>query len=206
MSATFIESPRFPDEVAAWATGGRGFKTDIVETYGGNEFRNAAWSQARGEWEVQNAWRSANPTNNLHNQTVTMQFFMACMGQLLAFRFWWRWDYTDSMNNGTGTVLMIDATHYQMTKTYTVGTTTYVQNILKPVNGATTPTGSGTYTTDSTTGIITVVSGAAPTGWTGQYDVPCRFAGDVPDLGLDESSGALLNWKQLKIIEVRNPV
>jgi uncharacterized protein (TIGR02217 family) len=204
MSATFIETPRFPDELAAWATGGRGFKTDIVETYGGQEFRNASWSQARGEWEVQNAWRSANQTNNLHNQYVAMQFFMSCMGQLTGFRFKWYWDYTDTQNNGTGTVALIDATHYQATKTYTTGSTTYVQNIVKPVVGQFTVVGSGVYTVDTTTGIITVSSGAAPTGWTGQYDIPCRFAEDVPDLGLDESSGALLNWQQLKIIEIRD--
>jgi uncharacterized protein (TIGR02217 family) len=202
MSVTFIESPRFPDEVAAWASGGRGFKTDVVETYGGNEFRNAAWSQARGQWEVQNAWRSANPSNNLHNQTVAMQFFMACRGQLLAFRFKWFWDYTDSMNGGVGTLAVIDATHAQLTKTYTVGTTTYVQNIVKPVvSPAITFTGGSGLSLDTTTGILTYAT--LPSAWQGQYDIPCRFADDVPDLGLDESTGALLNWKQLKIIEVR---
>lgn len=37
-----------------------------------------------------------------------------------------------------------------------------------------------------------------------EYDVPVRFAQDVMDMGLD-SSGALQNWQQLKLIEIRNP-
>ncbi len=200
----FIESPRFPDEIAAWATGGRAFKTDIVETYGGDEFRNAAWSQARGEWTVQNAFRSANQANTTHNQYVLMEFFKSCMGQLYAFRFWDRWDYTDSQNNGSGVFHMLTPTTFQMYKRYAISPNTYDQIVQKPVVGTVVVTGGSGPTVDYTTGIVTVSSGT-PTSWTGQFDVPCRFNADLPDLGLEESTGALLLWQQLKIMEVRNP-
>src|SRR5262249_4394891 len=82
----FIESPRFPDFVSVWAQGGRGFKTTVVETYGGDEYRNAAWTFARGEWQIQNAWLSARPNNSTYNWQATRNMFMAARGQLYAFR------------------------------------------------------------------------------------------------------------------------
>jgi hypothetical protein len=51
----FIETPRFPDEVSAWAVGGRAFQTIATENYGGYEYRNAAWAQARGMWDVRSS-------------------------------------------------------------------------------------------------------------------------------------------------------
>lgn len=198
----FMESPRFPDEVSWWATGGRGFKTNVVETYGGNEYRNAAWSQMRGEWEIENAWRSI-PQYDTHNLSQFVNQFRAAMGQLYGFRFKDWQDYTDSMNGGSGTLQFITATTFQLYKTYTVGGITFNQIVQKPVSGTVVTSGGVFSSLDYTTGIVTMTSGT-PTSWTGQYDVPCRFADDVPDLGPDESSGALYNWQSLKVIEVRD--
>lgn len=199
----FIETPRFPDDVACWATGGRGFKTTIIETYGGDEYRNAAWSQMRGQWEVQNAFRSLNAWDSANNIQQYLSFFRACMGQLYGFRFKDFQDYTASMNGGSGTLQNVGTNLWQLYKTYTVGGITFNQIVQKPVSGSVTVTGGTFSSLDTTTGIVTMTSGT-PTSWVGSYDVPCRFADDTPDIGRDESSGALFNWQQLKIIEIRD--
>jgi uncharacterized protein (TIGR02217 family) len=200
---SFIESPRFPDEIAFWAVGGRAFKTTVVQTYGGDEFRNAAWSQMRGEFEVQNAFRTANQNDNNHNISLYLSFFRVCMGQLYGFRFKDFQDYTDSMNGGSGIFYMLTATTFQLYKRYTQGSINFDQIVQKPVSASVVVTGGVSPVVDYTTGIVTVSSGT-PTSWTGQYDIPCRFAEDNPRLGMDESSGALYNWQQLKLIEIRD--
>jgi uncharacterized protein (TIGR02217 family) len=204
MSIAFLESPRFPDEIAFWATGGRGFKTTVIETYGGDEYRNAAWSQRRGEWSVANAWRRNYSSNAQYNLPTLTAFINVARGQLGAFRFKDFTDYKDSDAGGAGTFVMIDSTHFQMYKTYTNGAQTYAALIQKPVSGTVIVTGGSSPSVDYTTGIVTVSSGT-PTSWTGQYDVPVRFAEDISTLGPDESTGALYNWQALKLIEVRNP-
>jgi uncharacterized protein (TIGR02217 family) len=202
MTVGFIEGPRFPDDVAAWATGGRGFKTNIVETYGGDEYRTAAWTQQRGEWEVVNAWRSCNSSSVASARITSVRnFFRACMGQLGAFRFK---DFTDFQDEGGGIFVLLTATTFQMYKAYIVGTNEFDQIIQKPVSATVVVTGGVSPVVDYTTGIVTVASGT-PTSWTGQFDIPCRFNSDMPDIGLDESSGALYNWQSLKVVEVRNP-
>jgi len=199
----FIESPRFPEFIAYWAVGGRGFKTNVIETYGGDETRTAAWSQARGEWEISNAFMSQNVPNAAFNQSALVAFFNVCYGQLFAFRFKDFRDYTESMNNGSGVFTMLTSTTFQMYKRYSYGGLTRDQIIQKPLSPTVAVTGGASPVVDYTTGIVTVASGT-PTSWTGSFDIPCRFADDMPKLGPDESTGALLNWQQLKIIEVRD--
>ncbi len=65
--------------------------------------------------------------------------------------------------------------------------------------------GSGTYTVDSTTGIITKTSGSAPTAWTGEFDVPCRFDTDQMQMeSITRAGGNLLtSWKSIPIVEIR---
>jgi len=204
----FIESPFFPYVVSAWAVGGRGYKTTVVETYGGNEYRTAAWSQARGEWDVSDAFTSTNP-NSVNAYTLVRNMARVCMGQLYAFRFRDPMDYTDE---GAGIFIAIDSTHFQMYKQYSYSPLTDNQIIQKPepVNslspgyGGIVISGGGSYSLDYTTGIVHKTGGADPTAWTGQFHVPCRFAQDVPRMGYDQS-GALMDWQELKIIEVRNP-
>ena len=198
---SFLETPRFPDDLAAWATGGRGFKTTVVETYGGDEYRNAAWTQRKGEWEITNAWRNNNPAFPAYSVPNLVDFLNVSMGQLGGFRLKDFKDYTDG---GGGIFVLLTATTFQMYKRYTKGALTYDAIIKKPVSATVVVTGGSAPVVDYTTGIVTVSSGT-PTSWTGQYDVPVRFAEDIPNVGLDESSGALNNWQSLKLIELRNP-
>ncbi len=196
----FLESPRFPDEIAFWAVGGRAFQTTVVETYGGDEYRNAAWQIARGEWDFSEGLRTAdaNAAFAALAQKLLRNFFLVNYGQLGAFRFKSFADYTDE---GQGYFVTIDSTHFQMFKHYVSGALTYDQPIYKPVSGSVTVTGGTGATVDSTTGIVTVSSGT-PTSWVGQFDIPVRFGGDMPKMGPDPS-GALYNWQGIKLIEVR---
>jgi len=195
----FLETPRFPDEIAAWAIGGRGFSTVIVETFGGNEYRTSAWSQARGEWDISNALREVNPAAT-YSYKVLRDFFMIARGRFNAFRFK---DFKDYKDDGGGVFVGLTPTTFQMYKTYTVGALTYSQIIQKPRSSTAVVTGGVTPSVNYTTGIVTVASGT-PTAWTGEFDVPCRFNEDMPTAGLD-GSGAFYAWSQLKLVEVRNP-
>ncbi len=201
----FIESPRFPEFISCWAIGGRGFKTNVVETYGGDEYRTASWSQARGEWDIQNAFISRNNNNSTYNQSAIIAFFQVCYGQLYAFRFKDFTDYTESMNNGSGVFTLLTSTTFQMYKRYSYGGLTRDQIIQKPLTPTVLVAGGVSPVVDYTTGIVTVASGT-PMSWTGSFDIPCRFNEDLPRLGPDEGTGALFNWQSLKIIEVRDIV
>lgn len=201
----FLESPRFPDEIAFWLRGGRGFKTSIVETWSGAEFRNSAWSQTRGEWDIGEALRSMNPSSSYYGSALR-DFFMIARGQLNAFRLK---DFTDykvgsgAGGGGSGVFATLTSTTFQMYKRYTVGSTTFDQIIQKPVASTVVVTGGVSPVVDYTTGIVTVASGT-PTSWAGEFDVPVRFGGDMPKRG-PTTEGALLSWEGVRLVEVRNP-
>jgi uncharacterized protein (TIGR02217 family) len=194
--ATFSEA-LFPLEVSAWAVGGRAFKTTVVQTYGGDEYRNAAWAQTLGEWEIADAFRAINP-NSAHAMAALRNFLMAGMGQLYGFRFRDPQDYTDETH---GILKQIGATaNWQLYKRYSITSLTYDQIITKPVSTISV-TGGVVSSIDYTTGIVTMTSGT-PTAWTGTFDIPARFAEDGPKIGLD-GTGAVFDWQALKIVELR---
>ena len=212
MASPFIETPRFPDEIAAWAKGGRAFRTVTVETYGGDEYRTGAWTTPRGEWDVSSALRTTMP-GNAFNWKVLRNFFNACRGQLYGFRFKDFQDYQDEGAGvlGAGGVGVAATLAYQMIKNYSVSPLLTQQIILKPVAATIKVYIAGVlqssgYTLDATTGIVTFGSqpGVGLTlTWTGEYDVPVRFATDVPNMGL-EDTGSLLEWQDLRVIQLRN--
>jgi uncharacterized protein (TIGR02217 family) len=197
---SFLETPRFPDEIAAWAVGGRAFMTTVVETYGGDEYRNAAWAQTRGMWTFEDGLRSVDAQSATYAQKLLRNFFLVQRGQLNGFRFK---DFSDYSDEGGGVFVGLTATTFQMYKQYSSGALTYTQIIQKPLSPTVVVTGGSGASVDYTTGIVTVSSGT-PTSWTGQFDVPVRFGADVPQNGLDPS-GALYNWQGIVLIEIRNP-
>lgn len=212
----FIESPRFPDALSYWMEGGRGFQTVVTETYGGNEYRNAAWSQARGEWQAKGEALRSLQSGSSEYYVPLRNLFRVCRGQLNGFRFKDWFDYKDDGAGVLGTTgLAVGATlAYQMFKNYSVSPATYQQKVLKPVASTIKVYVDGVlqtlttdYTLDATAGVVTFVSqptvGKALT-WTGEFDIPVRFASDVPRLGPD-STGGMLDWAQLRVIEIRNP-
>lgn len=209
----FIETPRFPDEIAAWLVGGRGFQTVVTETYGGNEYRNSAWSMARGEWDVSEALRTS-PENHALSMQKLYAFFLVARGQLHGFRLKAPNDNADNGGGILGTTgLAVAATlAYQMYKLYSQSPVSYAQIVQKPVSGTISvyvngvlKTAGSDYTIDYTTGVVTFASQpsvGAPLTWIGSYDIPVRFAGDMPRMGR-EQSGSLHSWQQLRLIEIR---
>jgi uncharacterized protein (TIGR02217 family) len=185
-------------QISYYVIGGRRFMTTTVQTYGGDEFRNAAWAIGLGQWDIASALRSTNPHNTYAYRALRNLFFTS-LGQWGGFRMR---DWKDYQDEGGGIFVLLTATTFQMYKRVTLNGVNYDQIINKPatpivVTGGTTPV------VDYTTGIVTVASGT-PTAWTGNYDIAVRFADDTIAMGPDNTA-AYYEWQQVKLVELRNP-
>lgn len=192
----FIEDPRFPDRVAFGFRGGPRFKTMITAVSSGSEKRNAQWSRTRGEWTID---------HQIKDQTLTdalIAFFYVANGMANGFRFKDWSDFT-AVAASTGHITLISGSTYQLYKRYSFGSYTFDRLINKPISGVAF-TGGGVYTLDTATGIVTKVSGSAPTGWTGEFDVPVRFGSDDLDIEGVEGGDALFSWSNVQLIETRD--
>jgi len=204
---------RLPIEISYYAVGGRTFQTTRVQTFGGNEFRNAAWANGLGMWNIQSVLRSTNP-NNAYAFTILRNLFFTSLGAFSGFRMR---DWKDYHDEGGGIWQSIDSTHFQAYKRVTVNAVNYDQIVNKPVQAS--PEGvnfaivGGVVSSmDYTTGIVTMTSGT-PTSWTGTYDIPVTFGDDAMGFGAGasmgglgpDSSGAYYEAQQVQLLEVRNP-
>ncbi len=201
----FLETPRFPDDIAYGSKGGPRYKTSVVVMASGREKRNISWSQARHQYDVRYGIRNQTQLDSLLN------FFHAVRGRGHSFRFKDFSDFHTASPSGTGpggnpaTAVTKDdqqfgtgddATQaFQLTKTYTQGALSVVRDIAKPISGTVLVAIDGSlqtetthYTIDYTTGILTFVG--TPTAgqvltWGGEFDVPCRFDADEMVTSLD---------------------
>lgn len=163
---SFIESPRFPDEVSAWMVGGEEFMTDIVGVNSGSEQRNAIWAVPLRRYNLANGMRT------IANAQATKAFFRAVGGRANGFRVRDIFDYladhtTGILGFGVGTGYPT----YQLKKNYIIGSVTSTANIVKPVvntaeikRGGSVVTfgaGAGQWSLDTVTGIATVVADAS---------------------------------------------
>ncbi|PFH26313.1 DUF2460 domain-containing protein [Burkholderia sp. JKS000303] len=187
MTTPFLETPRFPDDLAYWARGGVCFSTTIAETTSGREQRNILWKFGRGSWDLQNCFRTGDGVQDAYSVQTLRNFFRIVKGQAYGFRFR---DFTDYMDEGQG-LLGIQTTFgqdvvptgagngtptLQLYKKYAAAPLADYRLIAKPLavqlqrNGATLVAGSspGNYSLDTTTGLVTFVAdnSAAVTGWT----------------------------------------
>jgi uncharacterized protein (TIGR02217 family) len=165
---SFLETPRFPDNVSLGASGGPGYLTDIVTVNSGAESRNQNWTQARAAYEVSHAARL--PTE----YTVLRDFFRSVKGRTHGFRFKDHLDYTVTTANGVlGAGVGTGLPTYQLGKNYASGALTETRSISKPVSGTvavyrgavlqTAGSGAGQYALSTTTGIVTYVADATQT-------------------------------------------
>ncbi|HCQ66329.1 MAG TPA: TIGR02217 family protein [Rhodobacteraceae bacterium] len=201
---------RFPACLSYGAVGGPMRRTEVVTLANGHEERNTPWAHSRRRYDAGVAMSS------LDDLEVVIAFFESRRGQLYGFR--WK-DWADhksglpsaevtaadqSLGFGDGSQVS-----FQLTKTYTSGTSSYARPIRKPVSGSVlvavngAPQAEGTdFTLDSTTGVVTFV--AAPGGGLAitagyEFDVAVRFdtdqiqasvatfqAGDVPSVPVVE--------------------
>ena len=191
----FDESNRFPDKLSAGSVFGPAYSTSIARNLGGYEQNNQNWLMPLYEGDVS---RSVNNQDDLDD---LLAYFHSRAGMHDGFRFK---NWNDFEASGSqGTVTQLTATTWQMYKTYTYGSLTKARKISKPMATGITISGGGSYSYDSTTGIITA-SGSPnvyPTGWTGPFDFPVRFNTDkmLPQW----ISFELYDWSQIPIIELR---
>lgn len=198
---TFIETPRFPEDISYGSSGGPEFKTHVFEGHSGVEQRQAAWTVARARYDVSYGIRDTTDMDTVR------AFFYNCHGRASGFRFKDWSDYTLTAEPiGTGDGVEVA---FQIIKTYTVGSETYVRNITKPIAGiqvfrdGVEATLGAQYTIDTTTGIITFGSAVTDTvvvTVTGEFDVPVRF--DVDQLTAKHEGFETEAWDSISIIEV----
>lgn len=158
---TFLESPRFPDNIAFGATVGPCYLTVVNQVYSGRDARIVAWTQARVMFEVGRRVMFASDTAAID------AFFRTVKGRAYGFRIK---DWTDFSDNGAGILTPVTGVGvYQMCKQYNNGALSETRLIQKPVVGTVVPYRNGTavgtaYAVDTTTGLVTlgpVVSEAA---------------------------------------------
>ncbi len=124
---SFLETPRFPDNIAYGASAGPEFQTRIILVNSGHESRNVNWSQARARFDVGHKGRTQADTDAL------IAFFRAVKGRAHGFRFK---DWTDHhVSLEQGSTSKLPGLRLQLQKTYRTGTLNETRRITKPVPG-----------------------------------------------------------------------
>jgi len=159
---SFLETPRFPDDIAYGSRGGPMYSTRLVRTASGYEQRNINWTYPLHKWDVAYGIKDDATWESLN------EFFHAVSGMAHGFRIKDHRDYlscdiggtiaaTDqSLGTGDGATLT-----WQLQKTYTKGALSRTRIIQKPVASTTLFAIAGVastadWTIDTTTGIITI--------------------------------------------------
>jgi uncharacterized protein (TIGR02217 family) len=201
----FIEEV-FPEDISWGAQGGPRFRTTIIESGGGFEQRNIDWSQAKAGYNVAYGAKTAAQMTRLR------EWFYAMHGKAHGFRYKDWFDFTAETEwFGDGDGAEVD---FQLVKTYTILTQSYVRQIKKPVIGTIhvyldgvekdEGPGAGEWELDYATGIVTM--GTAPLAtpevltWTGEFHVPVRFDEDEMNVSMDFED--VESWS-MKVEEIR---
>lgn len=194
---SFNES-RILDCVAYGSEFGHRYRTRINELRSGVERRNGEWERPLGRYSIvyQNLRQDdANTVVAAHH---------ACMGRLIGFRFKDWADYRaedEVLGFGTGAVQQL-----QLVKTYQFGSLSNTRNIYKPVPNITVYENGSPIaaSVDYTTGIVTITAtlGAEIT-WSGEFDVPVRFADDEMSFSIDNRSGDYILNNDVELLEIR---
>lgn len=195
--------------------------TTLVQTSGGRVTTISAWQDAMHEYDVSLAVRV------VEDYDLIVQHFHAARGRRHTFPFSDPLDYKVTTDRG----VIIDAdqdsptTAYQLAKQYSSGVTKWQRPITRPVSGtvaiyrlraSVTTDITGSSTISYTTGQVTFSGGAYLPGsgdvlsWSGQFDVPCRYAEDtLPGLivdkrpGRQELAGLLVRCDAIRVVEDR---
>ncbi len=185
---SFLEAPRFPDDISYRSRGGPRYLVDITKMTSGWDQRIGLWSYPLHDYDVMEAVKAEIDLYEI------LEFFHALGGPEIGFR--WK-DWADYQSNSDMYAAISDTdqqigvgdgveTQFQLIKTYSKGALDRVRLIQKPVDTTTiialdgTPQPSG-WTVDTTTGIVTFSGAPANTvvitaGY--QMDTPVVFAGE----------------------------
>ncbi len=191
---SWLEEPvildvEFPHDISENSEGSTTFQTAVTQVDSGFEQRLSRWDEPIMEYNVAYGVRTMEQLHDL------MAMFRAAKGQLFAFLYKDYWDFTSSFASGvearvpdpitnldqilvpaSGTDVVFEV---QMIKTYTLGSTTAVRTVTKPVSGTVVVALDGSplvettdYTIDYTTGIISFVQATALALTNAQMEAP----------------------------------
>lgn len=191
---SFLETPRFPTTLAFGSSGGVEYATDKAQTRGAAEMRRDRWPYGLVPFDVSRVARDRDEA------MVIITLFRRCKGQKHGFRVKDPLDHEAAAGEGILTLIDTSPTSYQMKRRYGDGTLYEDRTILKPVAGTVTVAGGGTYGIDYTSGVVSHIAGAAPTGWIGEYDTPCRFNTDKLVWSVGESG--IFTFPGLELMEL----
>lgn len=206
---------QFPPRLALNSQRNTAWSTTLNQTFSGIEAASQNWSQARHEFDVSFAVRTASDYETVLNH------FHAVRAKSKAFPFRDCLDYRVEASNG---VLSIPAESptvgFQMQKRYGTGANAYYRDITKPkldtvfiwrtrasvVDDITASCAIGQYT-----GIVSIPGGVYLPGdvlaWSGQFYVPCRYDTDqLPAVIQDRRPGGgdyLVACESIPIVEVK---
>lgn len=152
---TFLESPRFPDNIAFGATVGPTYLTVVNTVYSGRDGRIPAWTQSRIRFDV--GRRSMNAADT----AMLDAFFRAVKGRAYGFRIKDWTDYQVTTGNGVLTPTQgANGSVYQLAKFYQQGALSETRVITKPVAGSVAlylnASPIAAYSLDTTTGVVTL--------------------------------------------------
>lgn len=212
--ADSFHNVRLSTRIEVEAQGGPGFKTTIIETASGDEFRNVNWSRQRGRWTV-------GYTDDKDKIDEIVAFFQVRRGKAYGFRFrdWSDYKVDNDFATGDGTTAV-----FQAAKIYASGNYSFTRpltRLVAPVTVYKTPKtgddglGNPTYgpravvasgvTVDIDRGTLTFNSAPAAGDLIGlacEFDVPVRF--DVDDLPLTMIQQDFASVQGVPIIEIRD--
>ncbi len=191
---TFLETPRFPDDLSYGSGGGPSYKTTVVETFSGTEKRNIDWEYPRHVYDASYLARDKSKFYQL------LEFFHVAQGRGNGFRYKDWLDYRSGsvdqqITDGDQQIGIGDGVTmtYQLVKAYVVGSFAKVRTITKPVAGTViisvddVPITSS-WSVDTATGIVSFtvappVDSIIKAGF--EFDVPVRFESDDLSAGID---------------------
>ena len=193
---SFLETPRFPDEISYNSSGGPVWSTSVKTVKSGKSFRNQNWLYPLHSYNVLSGVKTQTDYESLRN------WFYAMAGRAHGFRYKDFSDYKSgawdavttaldqNIGTGDGTTLA-----FQLIKSYAVGALSSSRKITKPVAGTwdvavggVTATGTD-YSVATGTGIVTFDTGAVPATGAAvtagfEFDVAVEFGKDVFDVSI----------------------
>ena len=177
MASPSIDEVRLPEDISRDARRSPDWSTVVVRTRSGFEQRVSELSDPIHTYDI------AYGVRTVAQYQALLDFWYARAGQARGFRFKDWGDYTVA-TTATQNTVQLTTTTFQLARARTSGAVTYTRTIYKPVSGTVrmwngiTEITSG-FTVATTTGIVTfsVAPGFVPQ-WSGDFDVPVRFAQD----------------------------
>lgn len=161
---SFIESPRFPEGIGYRSIGGPAFRTGVVETLSGREYRNSRWSQSLRRYDLAHG---AKTQEELDELIAFFESVAVGRGNMFRFKDWA--DYAATIANGRlGTGVGDGTPSLQLVKVYASGANSRARDIQKPVSGTvlcyrnaspiTVGASAGNIAISTTTGLVTFVA------------------------------------------------